>query len=339
LKGWGCCPKSGCGCVCPRRSSGGRELRLSVTDTLENEITRAYPLYESEDDPTVVYAQSEEPLAESETFTLKPEGFTDRAGNRLRVDFSPFTGSAEPDTTILRTVYHNAGSGLFPDEPLEITYTKFIDDNNVLDSLQVVAGEQVMDEWPHVEVDRHILRIFPEETWESGIRYQFRVWNPWEESREQIEPDIWQRNQLGGIEITMQNDDPDVLNFVTLTDREESIRVDTTFNDSLLIDNLPPLEYKIIVFEDVNGNGRWDPGVVEPFEAPEPYAIRRSVPVREGFTSEVEMIFPPRDDEPEIIDDESGEEEIEETEPGEDEHDPDFREEDPEEENEENNNN
>jgi hypothetical protein len=288
---------------------------LSVTDTLENEITRAYPLYESEDEPTVVFAQSVEPLGESQTFTLKPEGFTDRAGNRLRVDFSPFSGSAEPDTTILRTVFHNAGSGLFPDEALEVAYTKFIDDNNVVDSLQVVAGDQVIDNWPYVELDRHILRIIPDENWESGIRYQFRVWNPWEEDREQIEPDIW---QLGGIEITMENDDPDVLNYVTLTDRDESIRVDTTFADgTLLIDNLPPLEYKIIVFEDVNENGRWDPGVVDPYERPEPYAIRQSVPVREGFTSEVEMVFPPRDTGPEIIEDDPDEVSEAEDEPGE----------------------
>ncbi len=281
---------------------------LSVTDTLENEITRAYPLFESTDDPTIVFAQSEEPLSESETFTLRPEGFTDKAGNRLQVDFSPFTGSAEPDTTILQTVFHNAGSGLFPDEPLEVAYTKFIDDNNVTDSLQVVAGDQIIENWPHVETDRHILRISPDESWEAGIRYQFRVWNPWEEDRELIEPDIWQRNQLGGIEITMENDDPDLLNYVTLTDREESIRVDTTFADgTLLIDNLPPLEYKIIVFEDVNENGRWDPGVVDPYERPEPYAIRRSVPVREGFTSEVEMVFPPRDTGPEIIEEDPDE--------------------------------
>ncbi len=264
---------------------------ISVTDTLENEFTRAYPLFESETDPNIVFAQAETALPETETFTLRAEGITDAAGNRLRSDFSPFTGSSEPDTTYLRTVQHNAGTGLFPDEPLEITYTKFIDDDAVLDSLVVVEGDRIVEEWANAEIDRHILRIRPEEVWEAGIRYQFRVWNPWEEERELIEPDIWQRNQLGSIEITVQNNDPEIVNYLKITDHDFSIEVDTTFTDSIVVGNLPPLTYRIIVFQDNNENGRWDPGVVEPYEAPEPYAIRRSVPVREGFTSEVEMVF------------------------------------------------
>ncbi len=274
---------------------------IIVTDTIENEFTRAFPLYESDQDATVIFAQSELPLPAEGIFTLKPNGITDRAGNSLRVDFSPFPGSAVQDTSILRTISHNAGSGLFPHEALEITYSRFIDDDAVRDSLQIIEGDQVVEDWPHIEIDRHILRIKPDEQWQGGIRYQFRVWNPWEEEREQIQPDIWQRNQLGSIEITLQNDDPEFLNYLTLTDKDNSIRVDTTFSESVTIDNLPPLEYKVIVFEDVNGNGKWDPGVVDPFERPEPYAIRRSIPVREGFTSEVELIFPLRDDEPVLL--------------------------------------
>lgn len=274
---------------------------IIVTDTLENEFTRAFPLYESDQDATVIFAQSELPLPAEGIFTLKPNGITDRAGNSLRVDFSPFPGSAVQDTSILRTISHNAGSGLFPNEALEITYSRFIDNDAVRDSLQIIEGDQVVEDWPHIEIDRHILRIKPDGQWLGGIRYQFRVWNPWEEEREQIQPDIWQRNQLGSIEITLQNDDPEFLNYLTLTDKDNSIRVDTTFSDSVTIDNLPPLEYKVIVFEDVNGNGKWDPGVVDPFERPEPYAIRRSIPVSEGFTSEVELIFPLRDDEPVLL--------------------------------------
>jgi len=277
------------------------DSEIIVTDTLDNEFTRAFPLYESDQDPTVIFAQSELPLPEEGVYTLKPTGITDRAGNALRVDFSPFPGSAVRDTSILRTISHNAGSGLFPDEALEISYSKFIDDPAVKDSLQIIEGDRVAEEWPHLEIDRHILRIKPDGQWQAGIRYQFRVWNPWEEEREQIEPDIWQRNQLGSIEITLQNNDPEILNYLTLTDKDNSIRIDTTFTESVTIDNLPPLEFKAIVFEDVNGNGRWDPGIVEPFQRPEPYAIRRTIPVREGFTTEIELTFPPLDDVPVLL--------------------------------------
>lgn len=288
-----------------------QDAEIIITDTLDNEFTKAYPLYESDQDPLIIFAQSELPLPEEGVYTLKPGGITDKAGNLLRIDFSPFSGSAVRDTSILRTISHNAGSGLFPNDALEIVYSKFIDDDAVRDSLQIIEGDRVVEEWANLELDRHILRIKPEEQWQSGIRYQFRVWNPWEEEREQIEPDIWQRNQLGSIEVTLQNNNPAILNYLTLTDTDNSIRVDTSFTDTITIDNLPPLEYKVIVFEDVNGNGRWDPGVVEPFEKPEPYAIRRLIPVREGFTSEVELIFPSGEIFPLLLEDTAQDEIIE----------------------------
>tara|TARA_R100001143_G_scaffold63515_2_gene71221 strand:+ start:10547 stop:12220 length:1674 start_codon:yes stop_codon:yes gene_type:complete len=268
------------------------ESYLSVTDTLGNEYTRAYPLYLADGDDNILFAQTEQELVESEMFTLEPYFLSDPAGNNLRVDFSPFIGSNEPDTTILRTISHNSGIGLFPDEPLEVTYSRFIDDPSVLDSLQVVEGDRVIENWENIEVDKHILRISPLGTWQSGIRYQFRVWNPWEMGRELIDPDIWQRNQLGSIEVTLTNNNPESLSHLTLTDENLSIRMDTTFTNTVILDNLPPLNYKIIVFQDEDGNGRWEPGVVEPYQQPEPYAIRRRVPVREGFTSELEIDYP-----------------------------------------------
>ncbi len=265
---------------------------LSVTDTLGTEYTRAYPLYLAEGDDNILFAQTERGLTETEMFILDPVSLTDLAGNNLSIDYDPFIGSNEPDTTILRTISHSAGIGLFPDEPLEVSYSNFIDDSSVVDSLQVVEGDRVITDWENAEIDRHILRISPMGTWQSGIRYQFRVWNPWEEDRELIDPEIWQRNQLGSIEVTLTNDNPEFLSHLTLTDDDQSIRVDTTFTDTVIIDNLPPLNYKVIVFQDEDENGRWDPGVVAPYEQPEQYAIRTRVPVRDGFTSELEIDYP-----------------------------------------------
>lgn len=269
---------------------------ISVTDTLGNEITTAWPLYGPEDDPNVLFAQTDDPLSEDDSFTLEPSGITDAAGNRLRMDTSPFTGSAQEDTTAFRTVSHNAGSGLFPDEPLEIRYTRFIDDPVIVDSLQVFEGDQQFNEWPAVETERNILRILPRnERWESGLQYEFRVWNPWESERERINPEIWQRNQLGGIEVQVIYTDPDIPKRLRLTDLDESILVDTTFTGtSIEIDNLPPLEYRATIFEDLNQDGEWNAGRVDPWVRPEPYAIMRRIPVREGFTSEIEMEFPQR---------------------------------------------
>lgn len=272
------------------------ESEFILTDTLGNEFTRAIPLYTSEEDATVLFAQTVEALPDTMQFLMEANNITDDAENPLEVDISPFLGSAQEDTTALQTISHNAASGLFPDEALEVTYSRFINDDAVGDSLIVLEGDVVRENWQPLEVDNHILRILPQERWESGIRYQFRVWDPWTEERELIEPDFWQKNQLGGIELTVENNDSTIKSYLTLTDQAESIRVDTTFTGFVFVDNLPPLTYQATVFEDIDGNGSWNPGTVVPFSAPEPYGVRNEIPVREGFTSEVTIPYRPGTD-------------------------------------------
>lgn len=262
-----------------------------VTDTLGNRFTNAIPLYTSNDDPTVLFAQSFEALPDTMEFLMEANNITDKADNSLEFDITPFVGSSQEDTTALQTISHNAGSGLFPDEALEVTYSRFINDDSVVDSLVVLEGDVVREDWDSTEIENNVLRILPEQTWESGIRYQFRVWNPWTQERELIDPEFWQRNQLGGVELTLENDDSTKSSYLTLTDEAQSIRVDTSFTSSVFIDNLPPLQYKAIVFEDGNGDERWNPGTVVPFAAPEPYVVRTQIPVREGFTAEATISY------------------------------------------------
>lgn len=274
------------------------ESYLSVQDTLDNEQTLAWPLYSSENDPNVFFAQTVDPLSEGEFFTVVPDGITDKSGNSLVSEIPPFEGSSEPDTTGLRPISHNSGKGLFPDESLEVTYSKFIDDEVITDSLLVFEGDRMHDQWPEVEVDRHILRISPANgTWEPGLSYEFRVWNPWESEYLRINPEIWQNNQLGSVEVTVENGLEDLPFHLQISDRDRSIVVDTTLTErSVVIDNLPPLVYRAILYQDLNENDRWESGSVDPYQKPEPYVIRKSIPVRDGFTSETRLSFPNMDD-------------------------------------------
>jgi len=267
---------------------------ISIVDTLDNEVTRAYPLYKDESDANVLFAQSEEALSEDENYNVRPVRFTDKAGNDLETNVDPFSGSSEADTTSLRPISHDAGSGLFPYEALEVTYSKFIDDDVISDSLLVFEGDQMFDEWPSFETDRHILRISPQDSlWESGLRYEMRVWDPWESEHLRINPEIWQRNQLGSIEFTLDNADGEIPLRLRLHDTDESVVIDTTFTGfEIEIDNLPPLEYIAKLYQDDNDNGQWDTGNVDPYEKPEPFVIQRSIPVRDGFASEVNLRFP-----------------------------------------------
>ncbi|MEX0639044.1 MAG: hypothetical protein WD094_01180, partial [Balneolaceae bacterium] len=265
---------------------------FTVLDTMGREITQGMPVYVPAEDPFVVFAQSLEALNEDQLHTINPEPFTDEAGNHATSNLDPFTGSAEPDTVSLRVIGDNRLPGLFANEPLIVGYSRSIDDDAVMDSLIVVEGEQIHKEWPSVRLDRHRLQIFSEgEQWESGVRYSFRIWDPLLERHETIEPRIWQRNHLGSIHLTLEDTTNRSDHRLTLFDEEGKVRVDTTFSQSIQIPDLPPLSFTVIVYRDRDGDGNWNPGSVLPFELPEPYFVRRSLPVREGFSSELTVSF------------------------------------------------
>ncbi len=265
---------------------------IEVQDSLGNVYTEALPLYVLPEDPVILLAQTLDPLAEEESFTLNLHGFSDQAGNSARVRVDPFAGSAQPDTIRTRIIGDNAEPGLFRDEPLVVGYNKFIDDEDIVDSLRVVQGDQMIEDWQHYEIDRHRLKIYPEDDrWESGTNYQFLVWNPYREELRPYEPTIWQSNQLGSMEFVLADTSDITDHVLTLFDNEGKVHIDTTFTESFEIDQLPPLLYTAIVFRDDNQSGTWNPGSIIPFQAPEPYFVRRNIPVREGFTSELEIKF------------------------------------------------
>lgn len=264
---------------------------ITVLDSLDNVHTQAYPLYIPPGDTRVVFAQSEDGLTPDQQYSLRLTGITDDSGNPARSVVEPFSGTAQEDTVRLRIIGDNRDPGLFPDEPLTIGYSKFIDDDDVIDSLRIVEGERMIEDWPNYEIQRHRLHILPDEQWSSGINYQFLIWNPAREELRPIEPEIWQRNQLGSLEITLADTLETGEHYLTLFDNEGKTNIDTTFTKQIELDRLPPLTYTVIIYRDENGNGRWDPGTVIPFQAPEPYFVRGELPVREGFTSELTVEF------------------------------------------------
>jgi hypothetical protein len=263
--------------------------QFTILDSLGNTFTQAHPLYK--EDNRILFAQTEQALDEENLFSIEQTGFRDRAGNSLRITADPFTGSAEPDTTLLRIISDNTAGGLFPDEALEITYSKFIDDDAVVDSLIVFEGDRSMENYEHIEIINNKLRILPDGDWAAGIRYRFGVWDPDYRERRTIEPEIWQRNQLGSIEFNPADDDTTTPTRLMLRDENYRMEIDTLFTGSIEIRNLAPVSYHARIFRDLDESGRWDTGSIDPFRAPEPYFLRRNIPVREGFASEVNVEF------------------------------------------------
>ncbi|MEX2584800.1 MAG: Ig-like domain-containing protein [Balneolaceae bacterium] len=267
------------------------EARIELQDSTGTHFSDAFPLYILPDDHQILIAESKRELEEERPFWIRLEEFADSSGNSVNVLTDSFIGSAEPDTVGLTIVGDNSLPGLFREEALVVGYNKIIRDRNVVDSLKVAVGDEIIEEWPEVEIDRHRLIIHPDPVWESGIAYQFLIWNPvWEELRP-VEPAIWQENQLGSLEVFMEESSDSSEYRIRVFDPDRKVDVDSTFTESLVLDRLPPLDYTVIVFRDSENSGEWESGSVDPFREPEPYFVRRRIPVREGFTSELGIRF------------------------------------------------
>lgn len=265
--------------------------RIAITDTTGNHQTDASPLYISPEEPFVLFAQSDDALDPDQSYNVKIQALFDLNDNPLVDNTIAFTGSAQSDTTQQRIVRIPNQSGLFPDEPLDVVYAAPITDTEITDSLKVVEGDKLVEDWPNLDTSLNRLLVRPQEEWQEGIEYEFRLWNPIREGYRRINPPIWSGSQLGEIDITLA-DTTKKGNFrLLLKGESEEITRETVFEEQLLVDNLPPQNYTVIVYDDRNSNGEWDYGRVEPYEPPEPYFIQRRVPVKRGFTSDLSIIF------------------------------------------------
>lgn len=263
---------------------------ITVNDTLGNSYSNAVPLYIPPNDGFILFAHSEEALAEEETYTLDINGLTDEAGNSLANITQTFTGSAQEDTTNQRIIKRTTTSGYYPTEPFKITYARPIENNVIRDSLKIVEGDSLIENWPNIEINYNVLSILPDKQWRESTKYEVRTWDPQVEDYRTFQPEIWHDSQMGSLNIMLKDSTMENVQLRIENDESDFVR-DTTFAGEVEITSLPPLNYKVIAYHDPNENGRWDYGEVEPFSKPEPYFIQRRVPVREGFTGDLTIEF------------------------------------------------
>ncbi|MBO6524140.1 MAG: Ig-like domain-containing protein [Balneolaceae bacterium] len=265
---------------------------LTVLDSLGNTYSEAYPLYISQKDPFVLFAQSEKDLGENDKYSLSLEGITDEFGNTSITDGIAFEGSTQVDTTLQRVIEHRTGNGIFPSQRVEVMYAAPINDPMLIDSIVVVEGNVSFSDWPAIYTERNFLFIEPqEETWIEGVDYQFLIWNPATQRRQLLEPEIWDSPELGELALSITGEDSISTISFSLINENIDFKIDSSFTTSIILQNLAPINYQLIVFKDENGNNRWDSGSVIPFQAPEPYYLQRNINVRSGFTSEIFIEF------------------------------------------------
>lgn len=264
---------------------------IAVADTLGKRLGRGYPLYVSGSDPYVLFARSERPLSPDTTYRVEVHNIADEAGNLQPLAARQTTGSAQPDTTRQRIIRSLTAGGLFPDEPVEVLYAAPIVASQVRDSVKIVRGTDLVSAAGRTETDRNRLLIRPDGNWREGVSYEFRVWDPSAGDYFRFSPDIWQANDLGALSVSVGDTAVSGPFRLRLHQEERGTVSDTTFSGGVELERLPPGRYRLVVYRDRNGNGRWDAGAVDPYRAPEPYFIQTGIPVESGFTGEVTVSF------------------------------------------------
>lgn len=275
----------------------GEEIRftpqpnISITDSLDSEYTTAFPLYISEDDPFIAFAYARNPLVANENYKISISGIVDPAGNEALGIDDFFEGSNQQDTVSQDILTFNGENGLFPNESLVVDFIRPITEQEVIDSTVVIEGEVDFKNWPNISVRDNQLTIPPQEEWLEGVDHKFLVWNPKTRRRQLIDPDIWDPVNYGGIEIEVSSADSTDEFTLALFDDQNTYSVDTTFTNFISIEDIPSIRYTIILFQDINGNGIWDYGNIDPYVKPEPYYIQQNINVQQGFTSELKIDF------------------------------------------------
>jgi uncharacterized cupredoxin-like copper-binding protein len=266
-------------------------LRDSISQHKYGDV---YKLYVSPDQPYILFAHSTKKLSPDSTFSLHVLNITDDAGNVQPSTKAYFTGSSQKDTTRQRLVGSSAGAGIFANEPVQVAYAGPITKAPIRDSLYVIVGDSVHKRWKNLSIHRNIVRVSPDSVWKTGKKYTFEFWNPIAKARRKVNPQIWHKSDLGSLEVSFEDSSGKMAKGVTtllLNNKQGKTVMDTTFTKKITLKNLTPQKHQLILYQDLNRNSVWDPGMVSPFKKPEPYLVRNNVPVKSGFTSELTVNF------------------------------------------------
>ncbi|MEX0685448.1 MAG: Ig-like domain-containing protein [Balneolales bacterium] len=268
------------------------DAELSVFTNDGELFSEAIPLYVDQTDPSILFAQSLTPFNEGVSYAIDLKGITDGSGNIAFTNLDSFPGSNVEDTTALGYIDHLTSIGVYADEPLVFQYSKLIDDDVIVDSLKVIQETEELAEWSDISIEENNLRVHPDSIWQPNITYEIMLWDPASAGYVTIEPVIWHQDNLGELEIIIENQDTDAASIrFSLQDENDNRVREGNFQNSVTISQLPPQIYKLIVYEDINDSGTWNQGQVQPYKAPEPYFIQNDVPVQPNMTGQVFINF------------------------------------------------
>ncbi|HYW35884.1 MAG TPA: Ig-like domain-containing protein [Balneolaceae bacterium] len=253
-----------------------------------------YPLYTLPKEKYVLFAQSTKPLSPDSTFKLSIKNIVDNAGNVQPATEKYFTGSSQKDTTRQRLVGTSVGTGIFPTDPVEVAYAKPITNAVIRDSLSVTDGDSVYTHWSHLSIQHNKVKVMPDSAWKKDKDYAFNFWNPITQKHHTVKPTIWHQSDLGALKISFKDSTGKAAGRPTqllLKTEQGKTVADTSFTEKITIHNLAPDKHLLIIYQDLNKNGKWDAGSVAPFKAPEPYFVKNNIMVQKGTTTPLSVSF------------------------------------------------
>lgn len=248
----------------------------------------ALHLYNDPRDENVSYFHSLNPMNDTTTYQLKSSNITDNQNNRVRLNNDSFEGSSVTDTTTFRYIGAINTTDLLRNDTLNIRYNKIITDPIIIDSLKIYANRSDARGQFNLRLYNNILQIHPINGWNQADAYEIRTWDPSIVAFKDLRPTAINDLDLG--ELQIQVIDSSLIDLpmrVRLFDRKNKLLIDQSFQNEILLTEIPNGSYHLSIFYDPYLTGQWKFGQIDPFERPGFIYIDNNFPIKSRMISEL----------------------------------------------------
>ncbi len=242
-------------------------------------------------------------------YTVTIDGACDNKGERLTRNnstvfvYSEIVDTLRPD--IQSSQPSRGAKNVKLDTEICINFTEAMNRNLPMTSINLMSKDSVVVSFASHWRDGNSLVLTPATALESAMEYQLNMncnaWtdiagNRFQDSLKTISFTTVDANSFGSIsgriDVTTTPEGNLVINCFREKDRTP-IRVKPSASGEYIVNSLLPGKYRFEIWEDQNGNGRWDQGSLIPFQAAERYRVYPDwINVRARWeTAEVNWIY------------------------------------------------
>lgn len=267
------------------------EIRLIDAETADT--IKAGLMFMDDLDENVGHFFTVRALNEDNEYKLDLMGLRDRNSIRIRSLEELIEGSSDPDTAATAFMVHLTERGIRPREPHLIAYTNAIEHSDIPDSLQIFRNRENASQEFDVTTWYNLLRIKPSSgRWNDSDNYEIRTWNPETARFVSITTRLIRDADLGDLAVSIADSTlMDTPMHVRVYDDRGNLKFSSPFTGNITLEDLPSGSFKVVVFEDVEGSGFFNPGSVRPWVEPARIYVNQRTAVRARMTSELDVLF------------------------------------------------